>query len=264
MGAVLTNSGVVAEAPSSLRIDGSVIGEDMKRRNLQTMSTSPEYYDKLRKDLAESDGNSSSISKGANSSIYEVTLNPKMHNATTFRLAEIKNFLPFSNGIKVRPAAIYDAFAAVLALYHFNNMHEWGHTVLGDQFSKDPVIASCNIKLTMKLLDSQLSATNTTLAISKVLQRRTSIQTPPTTAVVGAYLSAMTLALATFTGVNHIPQVSASATSTDFDDKEQFPMFGRTVTNTVGEATVALRFFQSIGSKHVAILFVTVRISLPG
>jgi hypothetical protein len=31
------------------------------------------------------------------------------------------------------------------------------------------------------------------------------------------------------------------------------------VTNTDGEATIAVRFFQELGSSHVAVLFVTVR-----
>lgn len=255
---------IVEASLASMKVapDGSV-HDSIGLRNLQMVTGAPDYFDSLRIELGSStlgnNTNGSSVSKDARSSIYQVTLHPGQTNETTYRLAEIKSFIPFSDGVTAKTEAINDAFAALLAVYHFNNMHETIHPVLGDQISQDPVFASCNVKLTMELLDSELSATKTTKSFSEVLRRPVTLQTPPTTAVIGAFRSATTLSLAIYTGVKRIPQVSASATSTEFDDKEQFPIFGRTVTNTAGLAAVAVRFFQSIGSTHVAILFVTVR-----
>jgi len=44
----------------------------------------------------------------------------------------------------------------------------------------------------------------------------------------------------------------------EFDSKLQFPLFARTVSSSIGEAAVAVEYFKSIGSTHVAILFITV------
>jgi hypothetical protein len=63
--------------------------------------------------------------------------------------------------------------------------------------------------------------------------------------------------LAILTGVNDVPHFSYASTSLNLDVKEQYPIFGRTVTSSMGEAAVALKFFQSIESTHVAILFVS-------
>jgi hypothetical protein len=67
----------------------------------------------------------------------------------------------------------------------------------------------------------------------------------------------VTSPLAILTGVNDVPHFSYASTSLNLDVKEQYPIFGRTVTSSVGEAAVALKFFQSIESTQVAILFVS-------
>lgn len=58
-----------------------------------------------------------------------------------------------------------------------------------------------------------------------------------------------------------MPQFSYASTSLNLDVKEQYPIFGRTVTSSVGEAAVALEFFQSNSiestTEAVAILFVS-------
>ena len=63
--------------------------------------------------------------------------------------------------------------------------------------------------------------------------------------------------VAILTGVNEIPQVSHASTSTDFDVKEQYPLFGRTTLSSSGEAAVALEYFKQLGATHVGIIFVT-------
>jgi Receptor family ligand binding region len=164
--------------------------------------------------------------------------------------------------------------------------------VLGNYLAQNPHMLDCNVKLTMELFDSQYSPTRTTQEFTSVVrqqQQRASLQSPRVAAVVGAQRSTETLPLAILTAVHRIPQVSASATAASFDDKvlvsviyrglvwssfwsthfsmctsclfqEQFGMFARTVTSTKGEAAAAARYFQSIRSTHIAILFVTVRV----
>jgi Receptor family ligand binding region len=226
-------------------------------RHLQP--TSPTFFDDLRVNLSDSDVESN-ITRGENSSIYEVTFLLEDISATV-RLAEIKSFLPFSKDGMALPVNRNEGFGVLLALQHLNQMSEKGHPVATELVASDPALSMCNIRFTMELFDGQFSPTVTTRTITAVMQREVSLASPRPTGVIGAYYTSETLPLAILTGVNDIPQISASATSIDLDSKEQFPLFGRTVTNTDGEATAAVRFFQTLRSTHVAVLFVTVRSS---
>jgi Receptor family ligand binding region len=230
------------------------------RRRLPTMN-SPDYFDLLRLQVQEAvdsgDESFVTVVNEPNSSLYQVTLFPD-YNATTFRLAEIKAFIAFSTDtLEYISGKSNDGFAVLLAIHHFNNMFESNyHPVLG---ALDDAWKSCNVRLTAELFDSTTSPTTATQTIVEMLGRETSIAMPSTTAVVASCPTTTTLPLSILTGIESVPLVSASATSAGFDDKEQFPLFGRTVTAAAGEAAVALQFFQSIHSTHVAILFVTVR-----
>jgi hypothetical protein len=232
----------------SIRSDGS-------SRLLQTEqddpSRRPDYYDKLR-NRTDLTAESNSTSK-----IYRVTVNSTDANdnntttTATYRLADIKTFVPFSNGKVTRQGFQDDAFTALLAAYHFNNPDL-------SPILKQEQVAGCDVRLTMELLDTQFSPIETTRAFTNVLQRRTGFAVPEAAGVVGAYRSAVTSPLAILTGVNDIPQITSASTAVDFDVTEQYPLFGRTVTSTVGEAEVALKFFQSVNASHVAVIFVTV------
>lgn len=213
------------------------------QQSLESDKLRPDYYDNLRSSsdlLVESD---------PNSKIYRVTVNETQE---TFRLAEIKTITAFSEGTLLRQGYQNDAFTALLAVFHFNNPD------LSPILSSD-ALQDCNIRLTMELLDSAFSPVEATRVFTDVLQRPVSLQSPPPAGVVGAYRSTVTSPLVILTGTNDIPQISPASTAVDFDDTASYPLFGRTVTSTLGEAKVALRFFQSVGATHVAILFVTVR-----
>jgi hypothetical protein len=194
-------------------------------------------------------------------SVYQVTVNVNANattsNATettdTFRLVEIKSFLPFSNGgVSLRPGATDEAFTALLAMHHWNQNQN-------QKVNDRSTISPCNVRMTMELLDTQLSPIVATRTFTSLLQTESisSFRDPPVTAVVGAQRSSVTAPLAILTGVNNVPQFSYASTSLNLNVKEQYPIFGRTVTSSIGEAAVALQYFQSIQSSHVAILFLS-------
>ena len=161
----------------------------------------------------------------------------------TVRLAELKLFLPLSvDGKEWRPGAMEDVLTALVAQTHWN-----------EQGYKEE--NGCNLRLTMDFLDTQLSPIETTKAFTSLQQQEPSLAKPAPTAIVGAVQSAVTAPLALLSGLNHIPQISYSSTSSDFDVKGLFPTFGRTVTNSAGEAAVALEYFKSVRSTHVAVLY---------
>jgi hypothetical protein len=231
----------------SIRSDGS-------SRLLQTEqddpSRRPDYYDKLR-NRTDLIAESNSTSKIHRVTVNSTDANNNTTTTATYRLADIKTFIPFSNGRVTRQGFQDDAFTALLAAYHFNNPD------LSPILTQEQV-AGCDVRLTMELLDTQYSPIETTRAFTNVLQRRTGFQVPEAAGVVGAFRSAVTSPLAILTGVNDIPQITSASTAVDFDVTEQYPLFGRTVTSTVGEAEVALKFFQSVKASHVAVIFVTV------
>lgn len=171
---------------------------------------------------------------------------PADTESSIVRMADFKLFLPFSvDGEELRPGVWDDSFTALLAQHQWNTQGYLGEN-------------DCNLRLTMEFIDSQFSPIATTKAFTNMQQRNTSLAQPAATALVGAYRSAVTAPLALLAGLNGLPQVSYASTSSDFDVKNQFPTFGRTVTNSAGEAAVALRFLsQQVGSTQVAVLYMT-------
>jgi hypothetical protein len=265
---------------SNLYSNGSFLHRSMQNDEEMSEILSPYYYDKLRISIENITSSNDTqdelfpiVSTDENSTIYQVSLNSgnETIEVVTYRLVELKSFIAYTKDGSYIDGAQNEAFAVLLAMYHFNNMVPLqNHPLLGEQLfnrmnnddstSNDTALLStCNVKLTIELIDSTCSPTIATQTIASVLERTTSISVPPPTAVVSSSPTTVTLPLAILTGINHIPFLSATATSTGFDDKEQFPMFGRTVTNADGIAAMSLKFFQTaILSSHVAILFVTV------
>lgn len=205
----------------------------------------PSYYDDLRDENADM---LEKVDISAESNVFLVQLEGQ---SVEYRLAELKAFLPLSNGDSVRQGYQDDAAAALLAVYHFNNLD------MSPVLEEEDDLKDCNVKLTMEIVDSKFSPIGSTRVFTESLHTENTLKTPLPAAVIGAYRSATTSPLAILTGVNGIPQASYASSSTDFDVKEQFPLFGRTVTSSTGEAKVALDYFNSIGASHVGVLFVT-------
>jgi ABC-type branched-subunit amino acid transport system substrate-binding protein len=208
-------------------------------RSLQ--ATEIDYYDRLRVDP-----NLRQEAQGSNDSyVFRIV----DEEGDQYRLADISSFLPFSDGIRARAGVEDTALGALLAVQHFNNP--------GKAILDIPQLQGCNVRLTTELFDTKFDPIGTTRLFTQVLRRDHSLDSPWPTAVLGAYRSAVTSPLAIISGVNEIPQVSYAATSSDFDVKEQYPFFGRTIPSTAGEAKVAVDYYAALGATHVAILYVT-------
>jgi Receptor family ligand binding region len=170
-------------------------------------------------------------------------------------LGELNAFLPFTlDGTNPGPGMQADAFAALLAVYQFNNPET------SPILNADVVKRMCpDLRFTVSLSDSQLYPIETTRLFIQQLKSDKSLAKPNTTGILGAYRSSVSLPLAILSGLNEIPQISPASTANDFDEKEQFPRFGRTVWSAMDEARVSVEFFSYIGSTHVVVLYLTVR-----
>jgi hypothetical protein len=208
-----------------------------------TAEISIDYFDSLRVDADLS----TSITNSSANNLFAVT----DVEENVYRLAQITAFLPFSDGFVLRDGIENDAAAVILAVFHFNNREMSPFLDVED-------LSQCNIMLTSEMFDTQFSPINSTRLFTGILQREHSLETPIPAGVVGAYRSAVTSPLAILTGVNNIPHISYASTSTDFDVKEQYPIFGRTVMSSTGEAQIAVDYFYTVlKATHVAVLFVT-------
>lgn len=78
-------------------------------------------------------------------------------------------------------------------------------------------------------------------ALSKNSKENTKTRNP-TTVVFGDFRSSITMPLASLNSVYGVPQVCATCTTTDLDDPNQFPLFGRYVPSDAGTAMAVVSF----------------------
>ena len=110
----------------------------------------PSYFDSLRE---EGSGRLHDVSVSPDSNIFLVDLVPEEDGTPgpQYRLAELKTFLPLSNGgTHIRNGTQDDAAAALLAMHHFNNI-EMSPILTPED------IEGCNVKITMEIVDSKFS-----------------------------------------------------------------------------------------------------------
>ena len=130
------------------------------------LPSDPTYYDSLR------DRNSALLQEvdvAADSNVFRVKLDDEPQ--TEYRLAELKAFLPLSNGESIRQGYQDDAAAALLAVHHFNNLE------MSPVLSEED-LAGCNVKLTMEIVDSKFSPIGSTRVFTESLHTENTLSTP--------------------------------------------------------------------------------------
>ena len=226
-------------------------------------SLPPDYFDKLEESAKESSENVDNVFKGNNegAEVSKANLVEVMtEDIRRYRLGKISSLLPYSVEGTRRAKVEDDSFALLLAIHHFNNgqlldsVLTWNSdsdsdsdTTLRESYSK------CNLRLTTEILDSQFSPIES-------IRHLTSIHTRPVhpIAVLGPYRSACTHTSALVTGVNSVLHAGYHASSTDLDNREQYPHYVRTVPNARGDVTAAVDYFVDVLQvQYVGVLFVT-------
>lgn len=242
--------------------------------------THPAYYDLIRTSPEEMGVIQTRTDPTGQCNVVEFKVrdetDPKQDNTTTLYLADITALLPYTirhyhtNACPTcnvhpddsisRPGVTDDAAALLLAVTHFNQ----GMTpnVLG---SLKPDVQKkyegCNVKLTTELFDTGYSPIQSTRLLSDVLDRPHTEETAPIeplpAAVLGAFRSASTSPTAILSGVSDLPQLSYRSSSTNFDNKEQYPYFGRTVPSSSSDASAVVSYLQYLEVEYVGVIFVT-------
>eukprot|EP00980_Cylindrotheca_fusiformis_P023028 scaffold10066_cov100-Cylindrotheca_fusiformis.AAC.5 len=172
--------------------------------------------------------------KGSNSDVFQdpdteedVVL---CHLNTLFPLSISGNFL-------WAPMHV-DAVAVALAAHHLN---------VGDGRFVSEVEGlneRCNVRFTVEFADTQL---DTEYALNQVVDRigrsvGEADRLP--CAFVGTLISKVAVPTSIVTGLFGYPQVSATATSADLDDRSQHPLFGRTMPNDADNAVPFILYLR--------------------
>ena len=110
---------------------------------------------------------------------------------------------------------------------------------------------TCNIRFVPEFLDTAGSAPVIVKELTDVLNR----QTFRPCAFIGAFLSSISLPTSILTGVAGFPQITATSTSPDLDDKSRFPLFGRAIPTASKYGLPLLQFlYNEWNVRHLGIL----------
>jgi len=120
----------------------------------------------------------------------------------------------------------------------------------------------CPVRFTGELFDTGLSQRQAATQTLQVLERQTVNSTTygqpqqrEVCSFIGATGSAITIPMATITSVFGRPQLSAWSTSSQLDDRTDYPLFGRIITSEKGLAPPLVRFLQQQPNiRHLGVL----------
>lgn len=164
-------------------------------------------------------------------------------------ICHIYNLHPFTYGDYVAVQFQYDDAAAMaLAIEHLNTGN--GRLVPEVEGLSD----RCKIRFTIEYADTQYTPSVAVNHVVNVTSRIPGLERLPC-AFVGAYRSAESIPTSMLTGMWNYPQISGASTSADLDDKNQYPLFGRTIPSDHGNAVPIIQFmYEALGIKHLAVL----------
>eukprot|EP00980_Cylindrotheca_fusiformis_P000760 scaffold178_cov119-Cylindrotheca_fusiformis.AAC.1 len=188
------------------------------------------HYDNLRLNAT---GNITR-DKGSNSDVFR---DPDTEEDVV--LCHLNSLLPLSvAGTTLWAAMHIDAAAVALAAHHLN---------VGDGRFVSEVEGlneRCNVRFTVEFADTQLDTENALNEVVERIGRSPGAADRLPCAFVGTLGSYMTVPTSIVTGLFGYPQVSATATSIDLDDRGQHPLFGRTTPNAVDNSVPFILYLR--------------------
>ena len=143
---------------------------------------------------------------------------------SSMAICHLDAFLPFTTrkGLPPNQRNYEEATAIALAAHHLNV----GNGKISQEVQG--LNERCPIRFTLEFEDTQYDGGKTIEHIIEVLNRDPATERAPC-AFVGAYRSSISIPSALLTGLQDYPQVSGASTSSDLDDKAQYPFFARTI-----------------------------------
>eukprot|EP00980_Cylindrotheca_fusiformis_P028589 scaffold22613_cov126-Cylindrotheca_fusiformis.AAC.9 len=174
--------------------------------------------------------------KGSNSDVFR---DPGTEEAVV--LCHLNTLFPLTmQGRRLWLPIHVDAAAVALAAHHLN---------VGDG-SIVPEVEGlnerCKVRFTVEFADSQLDTEHALHEVVDLIGRDAGAADRMPCAFVGTLASKMTVPTSIVTGLFGYPQVSATATSADLDDKSLHPLFGRTTPNDADNAVPFILYLRDV------------------
>eukprot|EP00934_Nitzschia_sp_Nitz4_P003762 Nitzschia sp. Nitz4//scaffold94_size78252//34841//37933//NITZ4_005469-RA/size78252-augustus-gene-0.72-mRNA-1//-1//CDS//3329560383//3752//frame0 len=171
--------------------------------------------------------------------------------STVLAICHLDNLVPFSFPDKMpRPIIWEDAAGIALAAHHLN---------VGDG-SIIPEVEGlperCNIRFTVEFANTEITQSVTLEHMVEALSREPGSPTERLPcSYTGAFTSANTIPSSILSGLRGYPQISGRSTSSDLDDKSQFPLFARTVPPDSGNSVPIILFLHHVLKiEHLAVV----------
>lgn len=212
------------------------------------------YYDDLRLEAA---GNSTSSSPLFSGVATEPLNNEVMWVSTDDGGTYYLRHLTAMDAITIESVTSeFDMVGAVLLA-----VHHWNNKVAAVVPEVADVASWCPLKFTVEFFDTASSPRKAAGHLIRDVVPRSKLERPDPlrpypTALVGAGRSAVSAPLATLAGVHGLTQVSYGSTSTSFDNKGQYPTFGRVIPSAIGDAYAAVDYLSKLNVTHLAVMFV--------
>jgi ABC-type branched-subunit amino acid transport system substrate-binding protein len=111
-------------------------------------------------------------------------------------------------------------------------------------------LGACDKQLVPRVIDDGISPS---LAVSGLLDALSSAHRPDV--VIGASASSCSVPTALISGVLNIPQISFWSTSSQLDDKAQYPRFMRTIAPDPFVAYAVCKYWRSVGYRYAAVIY---------
>ncbi|TNN60070.1 G-protein coupled receptor family C group 6 member A [Liparis tanakae] len=125
--------------------------------------------------------------------------------------------------------------------------------------NKSPLLADVNITLGYRIMDSCSDVSTALRATADFTQwtgcyTRSNTYGPPVMAVIGAYFSEISIAIARQLTLKMIPQISYSSTAVILSDKNRFPAFMRTIPNDEHQIAAMVSLLSTYGWNWVGVV----------
>ena len=132
------------------------------------------------------------------------------------------------------------AAASLLAAHHFNTGD--GSVVR----EVEDINNKCPVRITVDFHDLE---GNTRSAVDVLTSQVLTGRRTPTTAIFGGLYSSTSIPMATLSGVYGVPQACPACTSTELDNANQYPLFGRILPSDAGTARAIVSFASQRNSE---------------
>ena len=189
--------------------------------------------------------------EGSNVDVLKDTTTTNVNgNPQTIALCSINPLMGYTNsGGGLSRGAYRNHAAVMLAAHHLNT----GDASLVPQLEGLP--DRCPVRFAVEAVNDQRSISGGLSGIIDVARREPTGDQPLPCAFIGASTSTRSIPTSTVTGVLGYPQVSHSATSSRLDDKQQFPLFGRSIPSDAGNAVpLIIYFYEVLQARHLAVI----------